>query len=210
MKKERSSKWRFLLYQDSAPKNYIEVLDELQIPYVLSPWHDKDVDSKTGELLKPHKHGVFFFDSLKSESQVSKIVTEHLNGPAKVEIVMSPTGTIHYLTHESNKDKAQYDKKDIEYGCGFDLNKFLSKQNSEDFILKMIDTIEQNDFTEFEELVWFARDNDTALLGLIIERTYFFAKYLDSRRYSAKRRANLMKKDVEAVKEDGYDEVKQD
>lgn len=47
---------------------------------------------------------------------------------------------------------------------------------------EVVDIIEQNDFTEFEELVWYARANHTPLLGLIIERTYFFAKYLDSRR----------------------------
>ena len=52
---------------------------------------------------------------------------------------------------------------------------------------EVIDTIEQNDFTEFEELVWYARDNNTTLLGLIIERTYFFARYLDSRRHNPKR-----------------------
>ena len=49
---------------------------------------------------------------------------------------------------------------------------------------EVIDIIEQNDLTEFEELVWYARDNNTALLGLIIERTYFFARYLDSRRHN--------------------------
>ena len=57
----------------------------------------------------------------------------------------------------------------------------------------MIDTIEQNDITEFEELVWYARDNDTALLGLIIERTYFFSRYLDSRRHNPKRLQKAIK-----------------
>lgn len=36
------------------------------------------------------------------------------------------------------------------------------------------DIIEENDFTEFEELVWYAGANYTPLLGLIIERNYFF------------------------------------
>lgn len=48
--------------------------------------------------------------------------------------------------------------------------------------------IEQNDFIEFEELVWYARANHTPFLGLIIERTYFFAKYLDSRRCNPQRK----------------------
>ena len=61
------------------------------------------------------------------------------------------------------------------------------QQNSDDFTTKVIDTIEENDITEFGELVWYARDNNSALLGLIIERTYFFARYLDSRRHNPKR-----------------------
>ena len=61
------------------------------------------------------------------------------------------------------------------------------EMNSSDFIHQVVDIIEENDFTEFEELVWYARANNTNLLGLIIERTYFFAKYLDSRRYSPNR-----------------------
>ncbi len=54
--------------------------------------------------------------------------------------------------------------EDIESGCGFELDKFLIQQNSDDFTTEVIDTIEQNDFTQFEELVWYARDNNTALL----------------------------------------------
>ena len=52
-KDKRSNKWAFLLYQESAPKNYI--------PFVLSPWHDKDINKETGEFKKSHKHGALFF-----------------------------------------------------------------------------------------------------------------------------------------------------
>lgn len=51
-KEQRSSKWTFLFYKESAPADYIEVLEELHIPFILSPWHDKDVNRKTGELKK--------------------------------------------------------------------------------------------------------------------------------------------------------------
>ena len=48
----RSNKWTFLLYQESAPENYLEILEEMHVPFVLSPWHDKDVNKETGELIK--------------------------------------------------------------------------------------------------------------------------------------------------------------
>ena len=80
-----------------------------------------------------------------------------------------------YLTilHAESPDNIE----DIEVGCGFDLDKFLMEVKTSDFIHEVVDIIEENDFTEFEELVWYARANNINLLGLIIERTYFFAKY---------------------------------
>ena len=93
MKKEkRSNKWAFLIYQESTPEDYLERLEELHIPFILSPWHDKDVNSTTGEFKKSHKHGALFFESLKSYSQVSELVSEKLNAPSHVEVVMSPKG----------------------------------------------------------------------------------------------------------------------
>ena len=192
-KEQRSNKWTFLLYKESAPDNYLETLEEIHVPFVLSPWHDKDVNKETGEFKKAHKHGAFFFDSLKSYSQVSKLIKNKLNGPAHVEPVMSPKGLYDYFIHAENPDKTPYEIEDIESGCGFELDKFLVQQNTDDFTTKVIDTIERKDFTEFEELVWYARDNNTALLELIIERTYFFARYLDSRRHNPKRLEKVIK-----------------
>ena len=183
-KEKRSNKWAFLLYQDSAPENYLDILEEMHIPFVLSPWHDKDVDKETGEFKKAHKHGALFFESLKSYSQVSELLTEKLNTPAHVEIVMSPKGMYDYFTHAENPDKTLYNIEEIESGCGFELDKFLIEHNSGLFLETVIDVITENDFTEFEDLVRYARFNDNSLLGLIIERTYFFTKFLDSRRYN--------------------------
>lgn len=91
-----------------------------------SPWHDKDVNRQTGEFKKSHKHGALFFDSLKSYSQVSELLTEKLNTPSHVEIVMSPKGMYDYFIHAENPEKTPYDIEDIESGCGFELDKLLS------------------------------------------------------------------------------------
>ena len=183
-KEKRSNKWAFLLYQDSAPENYLDILEQLHIPFVLSPWHDKDVNKETGEFKKAHKHGAFFFDSLKSYSQVSELLTEKLNAPAHVEPVMSPKGMYDYFTRAENPDKTLYNIEDIESGCGFELDQFLLEQDSNQYLETVIDAITDNDLTEFEDLVHFARHNDTMLLGLILKRTYFFTKFLDSRRHN--------------------------
>lgn len=154
----------------------------MQIPFILSPWHNRDINKKTGELKKSHKHDAWFFDSLKSYSQVSELLSEKLNGPTHVEIVMSPKGMYDYFTHAENPEKTQYNIEEIETGCGFDLERFLIEQNSEGFLNEVIDLITEHDFTEFESLVLFARQNNSAILSLIIDKTYFFTKFLDSRR----------------------------
>ena len=183
-KEQRSNKWAFLIYQDSAPENYLDILEELHIPYVLSPWHDKDVNKSTGEIKKAHKHGALFFETLKSYSQVSDLLKDKLNSPAHVEVVMSPKGMYDYFTHAENPDKSPYNIEDIESGCGFELNKFLISNNNDRFLSLVIDIIEEHNFTEFNNLVRYARTDSPQLLNLIMDKTYFFAKYLDSRRYS--------------------------
>ena len=180
-KDKRSNKWAFLLYKESVPDNYLDILEEMHIPFVLSPWHDKDVNKETGEFKKAHKHGVLFFDSLKSYSQVSDVLTSKLNTPAHVEIVMSPKGMYDYFIHAENPEKTRYNIEDIELGCGFELDKFLIENNSDKFLSTVIDIIEEHNFTEFNSLVRYAR---IVLLNLIVNKTYFFAKYLDSRRHS--------------------------
>ena len=186
-KEKRSNKWAFLLYQESAPDNYLDILEDMHIPFVLSPWHDKDINKKTGEFKKAHKHGALYFDSLKSYSQVSELVTTHLNTPAHVEVIMSPKGMYDYFTHAENPEKTLYDINDIESGCGFDLDKFLITNNSDDFLTLVIDIIEEHNFLKFNSLVHYARTENPKLLSLIMDKTYFFAKYLDSRRYDKKK-----------------------
>lgn len=188
-KDKRSNKWAFLIYKESAPKDYLDVLDEIHVPFILSPWHDKDVNRSTGEFKKAHKHGALFFETLKSYTQVSELLQEKLNTPAHIEVVMSPKGMYDYFTHAENPEKTLYNIDDIEAGAGFNLDKFLGEQSSDEFLNKVIDLIEDNDITEFEELVYFARVNDYILLNLVLDKTYFFAKFLDSRRHNPRRNA---------------------
>ncbi|HDT7711324.1 TPA: replication protein, partial [Enterococcus faecium] len=48
-KDERTRNWTFVVYPESAPENWREFLDELHVPWVESPLHDKDVNPD-GEL----------------------------------------------------------------------------------------------------------------------------------------------------------------
>ncbi|MQB61172.1 replication protein [Limosilactobacillus reuteri] len=188
IKNPRSSKWTFLIYKESAPDNYLEVLNEIHIPFMLSPWHDKDIDFKTGELKKAHKHGVLYFETLKSRSQVVEIL-QPLNGPEYVEIVHSMVGMYDYFTHAETSSKEPYNIDDIEYGCGFDLSEFLANQNPTGQINEILAIIDNDNISEFKDLVKSIQKEDINLLKLLASQTYFFTKYIDSVRYgNAKRK----------------------
>ncbi|MDD3415715.1 MAG: replication protein [Lachnospiraceae bacterium] len=186
-KEQRSNKWAFIFYKESSPENYLEILEDIHVPFILSPWHDNDVNNMTGEIKKAHKHGALYFDSLKSYSQVSSLISEKLNAPKHVEVVLSPKGMYEYFTHAENSGKTSYQIEDIEWGCGFELEKFLVEHNTGEFLNSIIDVIEENDFVEFEELVRYARNNNYLLLELIVDKTYFFSRLLDSKRYGSER-----------------------
>lgn len=204
-KEQRSNKWAFLIYQDSVPENYLDILEGLHIPYVLSPWHDKDVNKSTGEIKKAHKHGALFFETLKSYSQVSDLLKDKLNSPAHVEVVMSPKGMYDYFTHAENPDKSPYNIEDIESGCGFELDKFIAEQATDEFLNDIIDLIEEKHITEFEDLVKYARENNYLLLSLIIDKTYFFARFIDSKRFRARQEKIDQEKGKETEEEDETD-----
>lgn len=184
MKKEqRSNKWAFLIYKESAPEDYLDVLEELHVPFILSPWHNKDVNRTTGEFKKSHKHGALFFETLKSYSQVSTLLSEKLNSPSHVEVVMSPKGMYDYFTHAENPEKTPYNIEDIESGCGFELDKFLA-ENNPDLFQHVYKVMRDSELKEFADFTDYIAEQYPDLLPYIFERSYFFKMYLDSKRYN--------------------------
>lgn len=181
-KEQRSNKWAFLLYKESAPEDYLAILDELHVPYMLSPWHDKDVNRSTGEFKKAHKHGALFFESLKSYTQVSDLLTEKLNTPAHVEVVMSPKGMYDYFIHAENPEKTRYNIEDIESGCGFELDKFLA-ENNPDLLKQVYEVMRDSGLREFADFTDLIAEQFPDLLLCVFDKSYFFKIYLDSKRY---------------------------
>ena len=104
-KDERKRNYATLVYPDSAPENWQEILSELKIPVFISPLHDKDVNAD-GKPKKPHYHVQFIFDGKKSDDQFKEIIAKF--GGVGVEDVQSLRGYARYLCHLDNPDKAQY------------------------------------------------------------------------------------------------------
>ena len=58
MKKARY--WAFVLYLESAPENWKEILQLKGIPFCISPYHDKDLNADYTPK-KPHYHIILCF-----------------------------------------------------------------------------------------------------------------------------------------------------
>ena len=171
-KEQRSTKWTFLFYEESAPEDYFEYLRGTSHPFILSPWHDKDINRQTRRVQKITQTWCILSGFIKviPKYQISS-TDDKLNGPAHVEVVMSPTGLFDYFI---TMQKALTISKILWKLVWFDSDKFFTEGNPQILFMRVVDIIEENDFTEFEGTgLRTCEQNNINLLGLIIERTLF-------------------------------------
>ena len=99
-KDERTRNWTIIVYEDSAPKNWREILRGLHIQVFISPYHDRDVRA-SGEPKKPHWHVVLCFKGKKSIQQIQAI-SDQLSGTRVIWeecAVGDLDGMVRYLIH---------------------------------------------------------------------------------------------------------------
>lgn len=110
----RTRNFATVVYPESSPDKWMEILSDNKVPCFISPLHDKDVNP-TGEPKKPHYHVMIMFDNVKTSEQAEAIF--ELIGGVGCEIVQSPRGYARYLCHLDNPEKSQYDPETvIQYG----------------------------------------------------------------------------------------------
>lgn len=180
----KSRYWSGILYPDSLPSNWKELIEEMQLPCAISPLHDKDIDIGTGKLKKPHYHILISFEGPRSQKQVEEIIKDTLNG-AKPQRIISLRGYFRYLCHLDNPEKAQYNIEDIIQLCGFEIDLTTSEVN----LIKSqicID-IEKEEITEYRDLVnLYLEQGDLQRFEIVSTHTMFFDKYITSKRHKKK------------------------
>lgn len=202
-KDERTRNWTFVLYPESAPSNWKELLDEIRVPWVESPLHDKDVNPD-GTLKKHHWHIALFFSSKKSYSQILEI-TEMLNCPVPQKIE-NAKGMIRYFIHLDNPEKHQYEKDGLLCHCGADVSKYFTQTGGDKLkiVAEMNDWIDENNCTEFADLVDYARRYrfDDWYEVIVNQSTKFLNDYIRSNRYRTKKTVFVDYDDIERVEEE--------
>lgn len=180
--------WAFVVYPDSLPSNWEEIITETGLPMAFSPLHDKDVNP-TGEPKKPHYHVICYYDNPTTSKSVKENVTDKLNGtiPIKLE---SMVGMYRYHIHLDNPEKYQYSDTERKFYNGFDTNKVdsLTFFEVDKTLRELQNLIRKEDILEYTDLLDILLDNEMYQSWSIARtNTIFLNTYISSRRNTLKK-----------------------
>lgn len=194
MKKKRY--WAFVLYPESAPQNWRELLQHTGLSIAISPLHDKDIDP-TGKPKKEHYHIILCYDGPTTFNNVKTNITEPLGQPIPIGLEQV-RGYFRYLTHKDNPDKYQYNEKDIETINSFDIDNYndLTITQINEIKKQIIQYIQKNNITEYSILLdLLLKDELFTYFDVASNHTILFNTYICSYRNFLKELTNIKKYD---------------
>ncbi len=182
----RTRNFACVVYPESAPRDWNNILAEQFVPAFISPIHDRDINP-TGEDKKPHYHVVIMFDSVKTSEQAKQIF-EKICGVG-CEVVQSLRGYARYLCHLDNPDKHQYDVAEVRQLCGADYTSIIGLATDKyKAIAEMIDFCYDNDIVAYSSLLEYARANRFDWFRVLCDNgTVVVKEYLKSRTWDCQR-----------------------
>ena len=185
--------WGFVVYPESLPSDYEDLITNIGVPMAWSPLHDKDLNPD-GEPKKPHFHCIVYYDNTTTMKAVKENVCEKLNGtiPIKLE---NMRGMYRYHLHLDNPEKYQYDDRDRRFFNGFDTNRVDTLTETE--ISQLLNQIEQividKSIIEYADLIDLLSSDDLVNLKNVARKnTFYLNTYIKSRRYKTTK--NLLDK----------------
>lgn len=181
---DRTRVWSAIVYPESAPADWRQLLDDEHIEWAESPLHEFDVNETTGEVKKPHWHIVLSFDGPKSYEQVVELLAP-LNCPIPLKC-HSLKGAVRYFAHLDNPEKYQYSTAAIVGHGGFDVAAALAPTSARryELIRDMQAWCFQSNCNEFCDLMdYAAREHFDDWYPLLCDSCAFvMSQFLRSRR----------------------------
>ena len=196
--------WAFVVYPESLPKNWEEIISETGLPMCFSPLHDMDINP-TGETKKPHYHVICYYENLTTQKNVKENVCDRLNGtiPIKLE---SMVGMYRYHLHLDNPEKYQYSDNDRTFYNGFDVHKVdsLTYTEVEKLLRQLQSFIKIHNIYEYCDLLDILLDNEMfQMWDVARNHTIMLNTYLTSRRHAIKKGLTKVKTRANIESEDG-------
>lgn len=185
---QRTRNYAFILYADSAPGNWKEILEDTHVPMLISPYHDRDVNPD-GTQKKPHWHVFVMFDSVKTKKQFEEL-RNLVNGVGS-ENIQSSRGYARYLCHLDSPEKAKYEKKDVLELNGADYEQVMYRPTDDILMLgEMMEYCKEHKIDCFAEFAMDCKENNPDwFVSLAHRTTYFMDKFIKSLSWAAQKRA---------------------
>lgn len=188
---KRTRNYATVIYADSAPENWREIIESWHVPCFVSPYHDQDINPN-GEPKKPHWHVQLLFDNVKTAQQAIDLFNQ-INGVG-CEVINSARAYARYLCHLDNPDKHRYSPSDVIQIGGADYFSVIESCSDQIAAISMIEDLceERNIFT-YSELCRVLRREFPELyrvmvLGFTVHMTNFVKSLHYERRIEADRR----------------------
>lgn len=184
---ERTRTYATIIYTESAPTNWKDMLQDEHIPCHISPLHDKDT-TEDGTPKKPHYHIMLMFDSVKTRQQAEKIFRKI--GGVGIEPVNSPRAYARYLCHLDNPEKAQYPIEEVVSYGGADYDMHINTAKSVyTTISEIIDFCTANQIVCFADLLEHTKETQFNWFRIICDNSTLVCQYLKSRYWDINRQA---------------------
>lgn len=184
-KDTRTRNWTVVVYPESAPNNWRDIIDEWHIEWVESPLHDKDLNPN-GEPKKAHYHILLMFGGVKTYEQVVELI-QPLNCPIPIK-VHNAKSLVRYMAHLDNPDKVQYDISKIISHGGVDVMDLLKPSSGEryTYIKEMQSWCNEHKIVEFCDLFNYAAEErfDDWFPLLCDSCAFVMNQFLKSKRHS--------------------------
>lgn len=169
-KTKRARAWQFVVYPDSAPDNWLDILRNLLVECLVSPLHDKDFQEENPDKpKKPHWHVIVSFKSPMDYSHFIE-VADSVNGvypdPLKCWDTFLKQCKVRdfiqasrYLCHLDQPNKYQYSISDVVSIGAIDYPALVMTSADEDEILDEIFAfMDEYHVTSFPRLIRLVRE----------------------------------------------------
>lgn len=185
----RTRNFATVVYPESAPENWQDILTQQFVPAFVSPLHDKDINPG-GDAKKAHYHVMLMFDGVKTVEQAQSIFT--LIGGVGCEVVQSLRGYARYLCHLDNPEKVQYPQDDVRTMCGADYAAAIGLATDKYKALgEMQDFCEKYNVVSFYLLSKYARTHRTDWYRILCDcGSVYMREYLKSKQWSQAQEMN--------------------
>ena len=185
----RARNWNIIVWEESAPPNWRELITKTGPRWFESPIHDRDMlepDEETGEVKakKPHWHCTLIYRNKKSYKQIKELL-ESLGSNQIPLACGSVEHSLRYMAHMDDPEKAQYDMNKIVGHCGANVLDFLRLTRSEVSRIKrqIRAFIWDNDISEYSDLMRLLDQTDMLdWIDVAENNTIHFNALLASRR----------------------------